>query len=75
MPTLHSHTLPSRTSRHASQNLAKELKSYYSLDDYQTIDLALKAERNEILSRAFVLTDSDRVPTALEKLVHTIEEK
>lgn len=57
------------------RDLATELKADYKLDNYQALDIALKAERNEILSRAFVLSDSDSIPTALEKLIHTIEDK
>ena len=63
------------TLRKKVRDLATELKSNYKLDDYQSLDLALKAEKNEILSRAFVLTDSNTYPTALEKLIHTIQDK
>lgn len=54
-------------------DLADELKKEYKLSDYEAIDLALKAEKNEFIARAFVLTPDDKV-TALEKIVHTIED-
>lgn len=57
------------------RELANELKADHKLDYYQALDIALKVEKNEILSRAFVLSDSNSYPTALEKLILTIEEK
>jgi len=57
------------------KDLAKELQEYQGLTAYEALDIALKVERNEILERAFVLSDSDSVPSALEKLIHTIEDK
>lgn len=57
------------------KNLANSLQEDYRLTAYEALDIALKSERNEILSRAFVVSDSDTNPTALEKLIHTIEDR
>lgn len=55
--------------------LADDLKREYKLSNFEALDIALKIEKNQILERAFVLSDSDGQPTALEKLIHTIEFK
>lgn len=54
------------------KELAKELKDNYKLTDYESLDLALKAEHNDILKRAFVITSSDDVPTALEAIASSL---
>lgn len=55
------------------KDLALDLKEQYKISDFEALSLALNVERNEVLSRAFVLTDSDEHPTALEKIVHKLE--
>lgn len=57
-----------------TEKLAEELKKQYELDAYQALDIALKVERNQILSRAFSIDNSDTI-TALEKLVNVLEER
>ena len=52
--------------------LATELKESYKLTNYESLDLALKAEFNDILKRAFVITSSDNVPTALEAIANSL---
>lgn len=41
------------------KELAQSLQDDYRLTAYEALDIALKAEKNQILSRAFVLSDSD----------------
>lgn len=53
---------------HEVKELAKELKETYKLTDYEALSLALKAEQNSLFKRAFVVTSSDSVPTALEAI-------
>lgn len=62
------------TLRKNVRDLASELKKDHKLSDFESLSLALQAERNEILSRAFVLSDSDQYPTALETIVHKLED-
>lgn len=57
------------------RRLATSLVDEYGLSQYNALDIALKVEKNEILERAFVLSDSDAEPTALEKLIHTLQDK
>lgn len=56
------------------EKLTIKLKEEYKLSNYQALNIALKVERNEILSRAFVIDNSDTI-TALERLVLAIEQK
>ena len=55
--------------------LAETLKREHKLSSYEAFDIALKIEKNQILERAFVLSDLDKHPSALEKLIHTIQDK
>lgn len=54
-------------------DLAESLQIDYNLSPYESLDIAIKVEKNEYLARAFVLTTNDDV-TALEKIVHTLED-
>ena len=50
------------------------LKDDYDLTDYEAYSLAVQIERNEILRSAFVVSDSDLYPSALEKIAMLIQE-
>lgn len=54
--------------RRTTSKLASSLKDSYNLSDYESLKIALSIEQNEILARAFVLTTTDEVPTALEAI-------
>lgn len=56
------------------KDLVSSLKESYKLSDFEALTIALKIEQNEILSRSFVLSDSNSAPTALEKIVHVIQD-
>jgi hypothetical protein len=49
-----------------ARELADELKKNYNLTDYESLQLALKAEQNEILKTGFAISSSDKYPTGLE---------
>ncbi|KKO91751.1 hypothetical protein AAW12_08805 [Sphingobacterium sp. Ag1] len=55
--------------------LVAGLKELYGLTDYEALDIALKIERNEILEKSFVLTNSTYNPSTLEELIITIRDK
>jgi hypothetical protein len=57
------------------RKLAKELKEEYKLSDFESLTLALKAERNELFKLAFVISSSDSYPSALEKIAMLLENK
>ncbi|QHS59850.1 histidine kinase [Chitinophaga agri] len=50
------------------KEIAKELKEGYKLTDFEALTLALKAEQNELLKRAFVISSTDAHPTGLEAI-------
>lgn len=50
------------------KNLARELQEQYKLTSFESLDLALKAEKNEIMKRAFVISSSDSHPSGLEAI-------
>lgn len=59
----------------AVRKLAKDLKEEYNLSDFESLTLALKAERNELFKLAFVISSSDTYPSALEKIAMLLEHK
>ncbi len=53
----------------AVKDLAADLKEDYpSLTDYESLNLALKAESNQLFRTAYVITANDSTPTALEAI-------
>ena len=48
------------------ENLVVDLKAQYNLSNYEALDIACKIEQNNLLRRAFVLSEQDNYPTALE---------
>ena len=49
--------------------LAKEIqKDYEGISNYQALDLALKAEQNELLKLAFVISSNDSTPSGIEAI-------
>lgn len=54
------------------KELAKNLKESYKLTDFEAITLALKAEQNELMRRAFVISSSDSHPSGLEAIAIAI---
>jgi hypothetical protein len=50
------------------RSLAKELKETYKLTDFESLTLALKAEQNELFKLGFVISSSDKYPSALEAI-------
>nr|QNL31744.1 MAG: hypothetical protein [Bacteriophage sp.] len=44
------------------------------LSTYESIMIAVQLQRNRMIERAFVLTPDDDYPTALEKIVHAIQD-
>ncbi|RZN83541.1 MAG: hypothetical protein EVB11_05030 [Winogradskyella sp.] len=53
-----------RKQKTEADNLALE----YNMTMADALQLVLQSERNEILKRAFMLSDSDRYPSALESI-------
>lgn len=47
---------------------------YPDLTSAEALSSALQMERNAMIKRAFVLTKTDYVPTALEKIVHGLDD-
>lgn len=47
---------------------AKELSKECKITMAEALNIVIQAERNEILRRAFVLSESDRHPSALEAI-------
>jgi len=56
-------------------SLAEELQKSYELTNYEAMDLALKAEQNELLKLAFVISSSDNYPSALESIAIALGQK
>jgi hypothetical protein len=52
--------------------LAKDLKSSYELSDYESLSLALKAEQNDLFRWAYIITESNNRPTALEAIANAL---
>ncbi len=50
------------------RKLAKEIKSEYKISDFEALDIALKAEQNQLIKSAFVISSSDSHPTGLEAI-------
>lgn len=50
------------------EKLANELKIQYKLSNYEAYDIALKAEQNELIKRAFVISSSDSHPSGIEAI-------
>lgn len=50
------------------------METYPDLTTAEALSLALQMERNAMIKRAFVLTRTDYVPTALEKIVHGLDD-
>lgn len=55
--------------------LANQLEEQFKIPKGEALQIALKAEQNEILKRAFVVTREDKVPTALEAITIELKEK
>ena len=54
------------------KKLAEELQESFKLTDYEALSLALKAEQNELLRQAFVITSDNNYPSALEAISNAI---
>lgn len=51
------------------ETYVEELKySYKKLTDFEALSIAVRMQRNDILASAFVVSQADRHPTALEKI-------
>ncbi len=50
------------------RNLVKDLKEEYKLTNYEALIIALKAEQNDLIKTAFVISSMDEYPTALEAI-------
>lgn len=50
------------------KELTKNLKEDYKLTDFEALTLALKAEQNELLKRAFVVSSNGSHPNGLEAI-------
>ncbi|GJQ61153.1 MAG: hypothetical protein SCALA702_02060 [Melioribacteraceae bacterium] len=50
------------------KHFLKDLKSEYNLTDYEALMVALKAEQNNLLKKAFVISATDSTPTGLEAI-------
>lgn len=50
------------------KNSANDLKEMYSLTDFESLTLSLKAEQNELFRLAFVISSSDSHQTSLEAI-------
>ncbi|MCK0159563.1 hypothetical protein [Allomuricauda sp. F6463D] len=56
-------------------NEAKELSKECKITMAEALGILIQDERNEILKRAFVLSDSDSHPSALEAIAMQLGEK
>ena len=54
------------------KDLVKDLQESYKLTDFEALTVALQAERNSILRKAFVITALDNTPTALEAIANAL---
>ena len=59
--------------RKVAEELVKEYKGEISV--YEALTIALKAEQNALFKTAFVISQSDDYPTALEAIVIALKEK
>lgn len=50
------------------KKLAKDLQEQFKLTNFESLDLALKAEQNELIKRAFVISSSDSHPSGIEAI-------
>jgi hypothetical protein len=57
------------------EDCAEDIKeSYPNLSDYESLMIAVQIQRNVMIERAFVLVSDNSYPTALEKIVHSIQD-
>ena len=58
------------------KDMVKDLKDKYpELTTSEALNSALQRQKNSMIKRAFVLTKTDHVPTALEKIVLSLEDQ
>ena len=58
-----------------ARKLAESIQKEYNLTNYEALDIALKAEANDLFRKANVISSDDSYPSALEKIAIELSEK
>lgn len=57
------------------KKLAASIQQDYDLTNYEALDIALKAEANELYRKANVISSTDAYPSALENIAIALSDK
>lgn len=58
-----------------AKKLAESIQKDYGLTNYEALDIALKAEANDLFRKANVISSTDAYPSALENIAIALSNK